>query len=250
MMIDIHTHVLPGVDDGAADLDEALALLAMAADSGVETVVTTPHCNIPDEFENYVCPELDALWLALGREAQRAGIPVRLCRGMEAFATEDLPDLLEQGRIWTLNGTRYFLMEFSFGEDPGFCFDVLHRCRKKGFLPVIAHPERYLFVQDEPSIAFEWCTLGYALQLNKGSLLGKFGRPAQLAAELITDHGLAACVASDAHSPLERTTHMEEIRRYLTDRWGGDYARLLLEENPARILTGKELLGYEPIPIL
>ena len=88
-----------------------------------------------------------------------------------------------------------------------------------------------------------------ALQLNKGSLLGRFGRPAQLASELLMDHGLAACVASDAHSAMERTTYMEEIRRYLTDRWGGDYARLLLEENPSRILAGRELLGYEPIPI-
>ncbi len=250
MMIDIHTHVLPGVDDGAADLDEALALLAMAADSGVDTVVTTPHCNIPNESENFFCPELDALWLALGREAQRAGIPVRLRRGMEIFATENLPDLLEQGRVWTLNGTRYFLTEFAFGEDPDFCFDVLHRCRERGFWPVIAHPERYLFVQEEPAIAYEWCIRGYALQLNKGSLLGRFGRPVQRAAELLMDHGLAACVASDAHSPVQRTTHMEEIRRYLTDRWGGDYARLMLEENPARILAGKDLLGYEPFPVL
>ena len=250
MMIDIHTHVLPGVDDGAADLDEALALLAMAVDSGVDTVVTTPHCNIPEEYENYVCPELDALWRAFNREVQRAGIPVRLCRGMEIFATEDLPELLEDRQVWTLNGTKFFLTEFAFGEEPAFCFDVLQRCRELGFRPVIAHPERYLFVQDEPAIAYEWCTRGYALQLNKGSLLGRFGRPAQLTAELLMDHGLAACVASDAHSSVQRTTHMEEIRRYLADRWGGDYARLLLEENPSRILAGRELLGYEPIPFL
>ena len=250
MMIDIHTHVLPGVDDGAADLDEALALLAMAADSGVDTVVTTPHCNIPEEYENYVCPELDDLWQAFAREARRVGIPVRLCRGMEIFATEDLPELLEQRRVWTLNGTANFLTEFAFGEELDFCFDVLQRCRRRGFRPVIAHPERYLFVQDDPAIAYEWCTMGYALQLNKGSLLGRFGRPAQLTAELLMDHGLVACVASDAHSPEQRTTHMEEIRRYLADRWGEDYARLLLEENPSRILAGRELLGYEPIPFL
>ena len=249
-MIDIHTHVLPGVDDGAADLDEALALLAMAADSGVDTVVTTPHCNIPEVFENYACPELDDLWRAFVREINRVGIPVRLCRGMEIFATEELPELLEQRRVWTLNGTANFLTEFAFGEEPDFCFDVLRRCCQRGFHPVIAHPERYLFVQDEPAIAYEWCTMGYALQLNKGSLLGRFGRQEQLTAELLMDHGLAACVASDAHSGVQRTTHMEEIRRYLTDRWGADYARLLLEENPSRILAGRELLGYEPIPIL
>lgn len=250
MMIDIHAHVLPGVDDGAADMDEALALLTMAADSGVDTVVATPHCNIPEEYENYVSFDMDRRWRALREAAREAGIPVRLCRGMEIFATEELPELLTDRRVWTLNGTAYFLTEFAFGEDPDFCFDVLRRCRKRGFRPVIAHPERFPFVQEEPTIAYEWCIRGYGLQLNKGSLLGRFGRDAQTTAERLMDHGLAACVASDAHGPVQRTTHMEEIRRYLTDRWGGDYARLLLEENPSRILAGRELLGYEPIPFL
>ena len=248
MMIDIHTHVLPGVDDGAADLDEALALLAMAADSGVDTVVTTPHCNIPGEYENYACPELDDLWRALGREARRAGIPVHLCRGMEILATEELPELLTEQRVWTLNGTSYFLTEFAFGEDPAFCFDVLQRCARCGFQPLIAHPERYLFLQEDPELAFEWCTAGYALQVNKGSLLGRFGRGPKRMADMLLQHGLCACVASDAHNPRFRSTHMTEVRDYLMMAYGEDYSRLLLELNPARILSGRDLLGYEPIP--
>ena len=247
-MIDIHTHVLPGVDDGSPDLDASLELLHIAAECGVTTLVTTPHCNIPGAPENYASPELDGLWRMLAREAERERIPVRLCRGAEIFATEELPELLSDGLVWTLNGTRYFLTEFDFGEEPDFCFYVLDRCRERGFRPVIAHPERYLCVQDDPSIAFEWCTQGYALQLNKGSLLGKFGRPVQITAELLADHGLAACVASDAHSPYQRTTYMGRIREYLTEQFGEAYARLLLQENPSRILAGQELLGLEPIP--
>ena len=250
MMIDIHTHVLPGVDDGVQSLEEGLELLAMAADSGVDTVVTTLHSNIPGEYENYCSPELDELWRAFRNEARHAGIPVKLCRGMEIFATEELPELLEQGRVWTLNGTRNFLTEFSFGEDPAFCSHILRKCRERGFYPIIAHPERYLFVQDEPWIAYEWCTQGYGLQLNKGSLLGRFGRRTQIAAQQLLDHGLAACVASDAHGAVQRTTHMGEIRAYLANTFGESYARLLLEDNPSRILAGRELLGYEPIPIL
>ena len=247
-MIDIHTHVLPGIDDGADGMDTALEMLAMAADSGVETLVTTPHCNIPDEFDNYVSPELERLWRYVEREAERAAIPVKLCRGMEIFGTEELPDLLTQGRVWTLNGTKYFLTEFSFGEDPDFCRHILRQCRERGFWPVIAHPERYTFVQEDPNIAYEWCTAGYGLQLNKGSLLGRFGRPAKDTAQLLMEHGLVACVASDAHSTYQRSTHMEEIRGYLAEEYGQDYMRLVLEENPSRILRGKELLGYEPIP--
>ena len=211
-MIDIHSHVLPGVDDGAEDMEISLALADMAARSGVNGIVATPHCNIPDEIDNYVSEELEQLWDDLDREIRRADIPVTLYRGMEVFATPQVPQLLEQGLVWTLNDTEYFLIEFSFREDPDFCTDILRRCAAIGYRPVIAHPERYFFIQDDPELAYEWCVAGYGLQLNKGSLLGRFGQGPQRTAELLADHGLAACVASDAHSPLARTTDMTEIR--------------------------------------
>lgn len=247
-MIDIHSHVLPGIDDGSADLDMSLDMLAMAADSGVDTLVATPHCNIPGEFENYLSRELEELFLELQREAGREEIPLRLCRGMEIYATPELPDLLRDGRVWTLNGTRYFLTEFNFGENPDFCSHVLKQCAKLGYHPIIAHPERYYFLQRDPELAYEWCTAGYGLQINKGSLLGRFGQQAKQTATLLLEHGLAACVASDAHRPYERTTHMGEVKEYLDRVYGEEYRRLLLEENPSRILEGRDLLGYEPIP--
>ena len=247
-MIDIHSHVLPGIDDGSANMDMSLEMLAMAAESGVRTIVATPHCNIPGEFDNYLSEELEELFQELRHEIEREEIPIRLCRGMEIYATPELPALLREKRVWTLNGGPYFLMEFSFGENPDFCEEVLRECRALGYRPVIAHPERYFFLQDDPELAYEWCTAGYALQLNKGSLLGRFGPEVRDTAELLMRHGLAACVASDAHRPYERSTHMGEIRGFLDREYGEDYRRLLLEENPARILSGRELLGFEPIP--
>ena len=99
-MIDIHSHVLPGIDDGADSMETALEMLAMAADSGVDTLVTTPHCNIPGEFDNYVSEELKELWQRLESETRRARIPVRLCQGMEIFATRKLPELLEHRELF------------------------------------------------------------------------------------------------------------------------------------------------------
>lgn len=247
-MIDIHSHVLPGVDDGSESMEMSLEMLALAAESGVDVIVATPHCNIPDEYDNYADDELLARWKRLDAEIRRHEIPIRLCRGMEVFATPELPDLLREKRIWTLNGGSYFLMEFSFREDPDFCREVLRRCCALGYTPIIAHPERYFFLQDDPEIAFEWCTSGYGLQLNKGSLLGRFGPGPERTARLLMEHGLAACVASDAHRPYERSTHMREVQHFLLVEYGESYARLLLEENPARILSSRPLLGYEPIP--
>lgn len=247
-MIDIHTHVMPGIDDGADSMDEALEMLSVAEESGVRVLVTTPHCNIPDEFDNYASADLDRLWNRLAERAAGTGIALKICRGMEIFATDELPELLSEGRVWTMNRTKYFLTEFDFGEDPDFCRYILAKCTERGFRPIIAHPERYFFVQEDPGIAYEWCRTGYGLQLNKGSLLGRFGRDSEEAAHLLMGHGLAACVASDAHGSRLRNTDMGEIRDYLIETFGRDYARLVLEENPLRILTGKELLGYEPIP--
>ena len=247
-MIDIHSHVLPGVDDGSPHMDMSLEMLAIAADSGVHTLVATPHCNIPDEFENYCSPELDELFEELVFRTRLEEIPIRLIRGMEIYATPELPDLLHGGQVWTLNGGPYFLTEFSFREDPDFCREILAECRDAGFRPVIAHPERYFFLQDDPELAYEWCTSGYALQLNKGSLLGRFGPAVKETAELLLSHGLAACVASDAHRSYERSTYMSDVSDYLEEHFGDDYRRLLLEENPARILSGRDLLGVEPVP--
>lgn len=247
-MIDIHTHVLPGIDDGSESLEMSLEMLAIAAKSGVHTLVATPHCNIPDEYDNYADERLTSLWQELEFSAAEAQIPIKLCRGMEVFATDDLPELLQEHRIWTLNDTSYFLIEFSFGEDPAFCLDILRQCSDLGYRPIIAHPERYFFLQDDPALAYKLCVSGYGLQVNKGSLLGRFGIGPKRTADLILDHGLCACVASDAHRPYERSTHLTELRDYLEDEYGEAYMRLLLEENPARILSGRELLGYEPIP--
>ena len=246
-MIDIHAHLLPGVDDGSEDMDMSLDLLELAARSGVEGIVATPHCNIPGEAENFVSEELEELWDQLNRERENNDIPIVLYRGMEVFATPQVPELLEQGMVWTLNDTEYFLVEFSFREDPDFCRNILQRSKALGYTPIIAHPERYFFIQDDPELAYEWCVSGYGLQINKGSLLGRFGKGPLRMAELLVDHCLAACVASDAHNPIYRTTDMREIRHRLEEGAGEEYAQLLLEENPRRILSGESLVGYEPI---
>lgn len=247
-MIDIHSHILQGVDDGSEDLETSLEMLAMAAQSGVRTIFATPHANVPDEFQNYSSEKLKLKLVELRQAAADERIPVKICRGMELFATDDLPELLLEGMVWTMNGTRYFLTEFNFDEDPEFCFNVLARCRDFGFRPIIAHPERYFFIQEDPQLAFELCMDGAALQLNKGSLLGRFGPEAEDTAQLLIEHHLAACVASDAHGTGMRTTDMSEVAEVLNEQWGSRIARLLLSENPARIMAGERLLGFEPIP--
>ena len=247
-MIDIHTHIIPGVDDGSESIGMSLAMLELSAQSGVTQVVATPHCNIPGEEGNYVSLELYTELVNLQKEAERAEIPVRVLRGMEVFTTPELPQLIRERKVWSLNGSHYLLMEFAFDEDPVFCAQMIADLRKMGVRPVIAHPERYFFVQDDPQIAYEWCVSGCALQVNKGSLLGRFGEGPERTARLLVEHGLAACVASDAHSDYARSTYLGDVSRLLELDYGEETQQLLLDINPSRILKNEKLLGYEPIP--
>lgn len=109
-------------------------------------------------------------------------------------------------------------------------------------MPIIAHPERYYFVQRHPEIAFEWYESGYHLQVNKGSILGGFGRTARRIAQILLEENVVCCIASDAHSSWSRTPHMGEIREYMEARYGEFYTHQLLDENPRKILQGIEIL--------
>ena len=247
-MIDIHSHILPGVDDGSEDLSMSLEMLRMAAESGSEAIVATPHCNIPGTYENFADEALSKKMHTLKEEAKESGLPIQILTGMEVYATKELPQIIKDRRVWTLNHTRYLLMEFGFDEDPAFCWQIIEEIKALGVRPVIAHPERYYFLQYDPQIAYEWCTSGCALQLNKGSLLGSFGEEARHTSHALLRHNLAACVASDAHGTYQRNPDMQDARQYVDRMYSPEYGHLLFEVNPRRILKGERLYGYEARP--
>ena len=171
-MIDIHAHILPGIDDGAEDMYDTLEMARMAADSGVDKIIATPHCNIPGMYGNYFGREYIDRYESVVRAVRKEKIPIEILPGMEVFSTEDLPELIVNHKIMPLNQSRYILMEFAFDEDPGFADSILKRVEEVGARPVIAHAERYEFIQDYPQIAYRWFRKGYVIQANKGSFLG------------------------------------------------------------------------------
>ena len=245
IMIDIHTHILPGVDDGSESMDMSLQMLRLAQKGGTKVVTVTPHNNLPGVKQDI--KHLEKVLLKLRQEVENAGISVDIACGMELFATWDLPDILRNGNIWTFNNTRYFLTEFDFDEEPEFCNRVLERCADIGFYPVIAHPERYSFVQNTPDIVYNWIKKGYGIQVNKGSLSGRFGRRAKRAVDILMECGLVSCIASDAHFPWVRTPYMEDVFDMVVDEYGKEYAYMVFYDNPYRILNGQPLVGLKPI---
>lgn len=246
-MIDIHAHILPGMDDGARDIYDMLEMASIAADSGVTAIVATPHCNIPGYYDNY----FDKYYIEVFKKASEAlrseRIPVKLLPGMEVFATYDLPKLIEDEKIMPLNQSRYILMEFDFEEDPGFASDVLRRVVEVGAKPVVAHVERYACVQENPDIIKEWHKKGYAIQVNKGSFLGGFGRHAQHTAYRLLKQDLVSVVASDAHSPYSRTPYLREAYEEICAEYSKEKADWLFHMNPRCICNNTQIRSMEMI---
>ena len=153
-MIDIHTHILPGLDDGAADIYDSIEMAALAYESGTTAIVATPHCNLPGLYSNYFGKDTVIHIPDKGNpEGRAAGDHAArrdggIYHGGCAAASDGRKDLPHQR-------TRYVLMEFDFGEDPDFASRILRQVKEIRALPVVAHAERYEFVQDDPSIAYE-----------------------------------------------------------------------------------------------
>ncbi len=247
-MIDLHSHILPGIDDGAADLYESIEMAKIAVESGVTAMVATPHCNIPGMFRNYYDEDYIEVFRELERALEEEGIPLTLYAGMEVYMTSEVPDLLAREKLLTINGGHYILVEFSFDEDPGYVNHMLEKVSKLGLCPVIAHAERYTFVQRDLQLVYYWRKKGYQVQINKASFLGRFGRRARYAAYRLLNHNLITAIASDTHSPYQRTPYMADAFEELAEEYSRAYLQVLFEENPKRICEDKPVVSFELRP--
>lgn len=247
-MIDLHAHILPGFDDGAEDMYDTLEMASMAVESGVTAIVATPHCNVPGEFQNYYSDQYVKVFREVEKALAKERIPLTLYAGMEVFVTPNLPQLLTEGKILTINGGHYMLMEFAFEEDPDYVNQMLDVISGLGLKPVIAHPERYRFVQHNLQLVYNWWKKGYVIQCNKGSFLGRFGDRCAYAAHDLLQHDLVSVIASDAHSPIQRTPFMLDAYEDLLGGYDTSYLDILFEENPARICKDEPVIQLEALP--
>ena len=238
-LCDLHTHLLPGVDDGASTMEYALEMLHNAAASDVELLAVTPHCNRPYEKRNYLDDNLLNRFLQLQQAAK--DIPVHLVLGAEVLVDELLPQLLCQKKIPTINGSRYLLTEFPVDASPDFFQDALQSILALGYIPLVAHPERYLSVCEKPQIVAPWLDMGCHLQLTGGSILGEYGKTVQHTAAFLLQQDFVACVASDAHGLHHRSNFLMAVYDHLSLRFSKHYARCIMYENPMGICCDNDI---------
>lgn len=240
-MIDIHCHILPAFDDGSANLSESMTMARMAVSSGVSAIVATPH--FPGEVSSLrrIKSLLDR-FDRLEQQIMQENLPLKLHYGAEIRCLPETPQLAARHALPTIGNSNYLLTEFYFNEPASYMTQMLETLAELGYGIVLAHPERYMAVQQDPGLARLWFEQGFVLQLNKGSLLGAFGSRVQAASDLILSQGLAHVIASDAHGSDKRTPYMTPLVQLVEKRCGPEYAKILLERNPARIIEGREMV--------
>ncbi|MDD4507876.1 MAG: capsular biosynthesis protein [Eubacteriaceae bacterium] len=198
-MIDMHCHVLYDVDDGSKSEEQSMEMLRAAESVGFKGIVLTPHYM---SYTHFISPvsENRKRHRRLNQLIKREGLNLRLYLGNEVFYEPDLLPDLERGEFTTLNKGSYFLVEtMRHDANKDHFLDFLYRIQIKGYETIVAHPERYDFVQDDPNVLLDYLDRGNLLQVNALSLIGFYGKYAQKTAEIMLDCNMAQFLSSDAH---------------------------------------------------
>ncbi|MCS6951683.1 MAG: CpsB/CapC family capsule biosynthesis tyrosine phosphatase [Bryobacterales bacterium] len=232
-MIDIHAHILPGMDDGPQTLEESLAMLEVAVAYGTTDIVATPHANLQYAFD----PELaDGKIAELRRAAQGK---IRIHRGCDFHLSYDnIQDALARPAKYTVNGKKYLLVEFSELLIAKTTNDIFARMQAAGITPVITHPERNIQLHRRLEQIEQWVAAGCLVQVTAQSLLGKFGKPAREFAEELLRRRLVHVVASDAHDAKRRPPRLDQAFELVAHKFGPRRAERLFLLNPGAVIAG------------
>ena len=240
-MFDIHCHILPGLDDGAFSEDESLAMLALAAENGTHCLCCTPHTG-PYSFD-----DLLSAYRRFRESARMHEIPVRLYLGQEIYLGEDFRRQIrnmEAGYPVSVNRSVYSLVEFHPQVRSADVFAAVQALTAIGCVPVIAHPERYVFAARDQENVLHLKKLGALLQINAGSLLGTFGRQAAHVADFLLYKRAADFIASDGHSPYARPPKLRDAHAIVSEYYSMEYADHLMRDNPRRMINNKKITPY------
>ena len=240
MQIDIHSHIIPGVDDGSRDMETSIALLQMAAESGTTDIIATPH--VIDVSTTLTWDAIRRHVETLQKEADAREIPIRIYPGAETELNWDLLELMrKEPGAFCLAGSRYCLMEMPSLMLPPHLEEMVYELQLLDIVPVLAHPERQMQLMEKPEKLLDLLKKGCIAQSNGGSLTGVFGPKVHDNVHRLLNRDMIGFIGSDAHNLRYRNTDLKAAREKLINHWGDDRARELLEERPRHILENKEL---------
>ena len=247
-MIDFHCHILPGIDDGARSMNEAVELCRIAVENNIQKSIVTPHLVHPEEVDGFIKLR-DRRLDELRSELDRRKIELELFPGTEVFVNDDIfyaPKL----DAATINGTKYILIEFDFrGLNINRLIKYTNEFVARGYQPIIAHPERYIYMQHDYDIVNHLADIGVLFQLNSASLAGWMGMEAKELSFAMAANGLASFIGTDAHSVAHRPTNLLEQSRSFPHSIPPEVYEELTGINAQSVLDGKEVMRADMYPI-
>jgi len=237
--VDIHSHILYGIDDGSKTLEESIEIIKQHIEMGFKEIILTPHYieNSKYETDN---KEKKKLLQKLKRELKKQNIDIKLYLGNEVFVNDTIE--INKEKIEKLNNSKYLLIEFPMEKQPKNINNIIYELKIQGITPVIAHPERYTFVQEKPNIVDEWIEEGALLQSNYGSIVGVYGENAKKAVKKLLKKNVISVLATDIHYPNNKIyQNIEKSRKKIKKIIGEEKYIELTTTNPKKIIENKEI---------
>jgi len=242
-MVDVHCHILPGLDDGPDSIEESLAMAEAAISDGITHVVATPHCNSEYPFDYAYVQRLR------DRLQSEVGDRLKLATGCDFHLNpENLNALRADASQFCINQRDYLLVEFNEISIPPSMDETLHNLQLQGLRPVITHPERNAILRRQPERLAKWVRLGCVVQVTAGSITGTFGPRAQEDSMCWIAKGIVHIVASDAHNTKRRPLRLQPAYRAVSEQFGATKAQALFVDNPLAAFEGRDLPYIPEIP--
>lgn len=235
--IDIHCHILPGVDDGSPDMATSLEMLRIADKNGITHLILTPHHK---PMHHNVSPQHNVVYRKkLQEAAKEAGIKAKLFSGNEIYYSDETMEELIEGKICSLAGSDYVLVEFHPTNPYKAIQNAVSRVQAAGFIPIIAHVERYSDIVSHPARVKDLIEMGSFIQVNASSIMGKYGFGISHFTKKLLKEELVHFIASDAHDTGRRAPNLLDCRNYVERKYGEDYGKKLFFTNPANVIRNE-----------
>lgn len=246
-MIDMHTHILPNIDDGSNNIEESIEMLKEAQEAGFTGLVSTSH--FIEESYNTTSKEREELINNINNKLILENINIKIYNGAEAYISNNLNELINKSILPTINGSRYLLMELPMNSEIIYLDEIIGSLKQNGIIPIIAHPERYSYVQKNPNMLAKLIEQGVLFQANYASIIGKYGKQAEKTIKKLLKSNMIHFLGTDAHRSKSVYIQMNIILKKIEKLIGKEKLEKISTINPTKVINNKEIEIDEPTKI-